>query len=229
MPPAASQLTSQSIPTPPQLPNKRGLKIGLVVGVVLILVGVGAGIYVLQSQGKQGTSPLTQIVPIIFNKLLTWDDPAGFTFEYPEDLVIDKHDEDQENYAHVELTHREHPGRVIVWAKDLPTNKKGVPVADAGEWVSSSAQFANANVLDSRLGGQPGKKILVNMSPRTLVVGTIYDDVLWYIEGDNLDDEFWSKAYETITTTFAFKPLPREGADTQSDGGVVVDEEEVIE
>ena len=53
---------------------------------------------------------------------------AGFSFSYPEGLTVDKHDEDQENYAHIEMTLKDTLGNVIVWAKDAPAS-------DLAAWI----------------------------------------------------------------------------------------------
>jgi hypothetical protein len=43
-------------------------------------------------------------------------------------VTVDKHDEDQENYAHIEMTHKDQPGTIIIWAKDTTA-------VDGAGWV----------------------------------------------------------------------------------------------
>jgi hypothetical protein len=203
--------------------------------VVVGLLVLGSIIYLwkgrsITSPAKVSQSPKADTQA----KLLTWNDPAGFTFDYPEGLTIDKHDEDQENYSHIEFTHPDHQGKVIVWAKDLPLNSKGTPVVDSSEWVEGEAEFANANILDTQLGNQPAKKILLAGPPEKLIIGTVYDDVLWFIEGIFTDKDFWANIHETINNGFTFKPLAGEAgfeslSSESAASETVVDEEEVIE
>ena len=104
--------------------------------------------------------------------MATWTDPAGFTFQYPKDVTIDKHDEDTENYAHVEMTHKDHPGNLIVWAKDTKA-------ADVNAWVKTEKQFGGATVSEATLGGKPAKTVSVE-SPKKVFTGTISDELFIY-------------------------------------------------
>ena len=92
--------------------------VGLLIGGVL---SVG---YIVWVNGRTVITPVSQQQAVsgtpIPVKLLTWNDPNGFSFQYPEGLVINKHDEDRENYAYLEFTHSAHPGNVIVWGKTRP-------------------------------------------------------------------------------------------------------------
>ncbi len=179
----------------------------LVIGGVLLLLSLGTAIYIWQRNPLKMTptssAPKTQTEA----KTQTWDDQAGFTFEYPKDLLVDKHDEDQNNYAHVELTQSAHPGKIIVWAKDLPLTKKGVVVANATEWVNTDSQYPGANILDTTLGGEPAKKILLASGSSGQVIGAVYDNTLWYIEGTLTDKEYWLQVYDGIVKSFSFKPI----------------------
>ena len=83
-----------------------------------VFVSVAASIIIWKWDfKKKSTEPINPVVQentSTSEKHLMWDDPAGFTFDYPEGVAIDKHDEDQENYAHVELTHPQHQGKILV-------------------------------------------------------------------------------------------------------------------
>lgn len=159
-------------------------------------------------------------------KLTLWDDPAGFTFQYPQGLTIDKHDEDKDNYAHVELTDSSHPGGVIVWAKDTTA-------VDAVAWVRTDKQFTNATIFDTTLGETAAKKILLSTPEEKLVVGTISDSILFMIEAQLTDKEYWTSTANTIIDSFTFKPFndDESAPGVTSEGAVeqAPDEEEVIE
>lgn len=155
-------------------------------------------------------------------KLLTWTDQAGFTFQYPEGMTINKHDEDNLNYAHIEFTSVGHPGSLIVWAKD--TN-----ALDLASWVKSDKRFVGANVLDTTFAGRPGEKILIASPASMLVVGTIDDNILFTIETTPLEPEYWNKIHDTIAGSFTFVQEGAGGNADSATGEEAVDEEEVVE
>lgn len=147
----------------------------------------------------------------------TWKDQAGFAFQYPKDLSVNPHEEDKESYAHVELIHKDRPGRVIVWMKDLPA-------PDLGAWIKKEKRFTGASILDTTLGGKPAKKILIADPVKMIVVGTIDADVLVTVEGELTDSDYWSRVHQGIFDSFAFT-----SSGATSDSGASVDEEETIE
>lgn len=208
----------------------------LVIGGGGVLLSIITSIIVwkwdFQKKPGEAVNPVvTENKSLVSEKRLTWDDPAGFTFEYPDDVVIDKHDEDQENYAHVEMTHSEHPGKIIVWAKDLPV-VNGRTIKTPDEWVKSVPEFASANVLDTTLGGEEAKKILTNSKEKMLTIGMVFDDLLWYIEGSIDDDKYWSEVEDVIVDSFKFKPTQTSTKTSVTSGDSSaggVDEEEVLE
>lgn len=198
----------------------------LVVAGILFVLSLAVTLFIWLRRPTSSTS--STLTPKLSSENLVWDDPAGFTFEYPEGVEIDKHDEDEENYAHVELTQADHPGSIIVWGKDMPLG-----VTTLEEWIESDEGLTGANVIDTTLGEEPAKKIMVT-SAQKVVVGAIYDDVLWYIEGEFVESDFWSDTFETITSSFSFKPLSEvHGTDPITESAeevyLEVDEEETLE
>lgn len=200
----------------------------IILGAV-VLGAIGAGTYMLVSPAASPQSPVVDSVVITPTqapaKLIFWKDPAGFTFSYPDGVVIDKHDEDTTNYAHIEMTHPSHPGKLIVWAKDLP---KGV--TDAASWVKKDATYAGAVLLDTTLGDIAAKKVLLTQPEKKMVVGTVADGLLFYVEGVLSDEAYWQQAVDTVSQSFAIKPVdqPAQGGSVGAQE-VSVDEEEVLE
>ncbi len=190
--------------------------------VLIITVAIGTGVFFAIKKNQQGTSstPEATISPTPPpSDLLTWDDPAGFTFVYPKGVSIDKHDEDGENYAHVEITHKDHPGSVIVWAKDTTA-------ADVKAWVTTEKQFKGATVIDTTLGSQPAKKI--SLPQDKLIVGTVFDELLFMVDVTSTDKEYWTGVGDSIVNSFTFKPL-ESSASGDGSAGEAVDEEEVLQ
>ena len=195
-----------------------------------IVVGVaagGIGGFFLWQRSQQSAQPEVTAQPTP-PEMLTWKDPAGFSFQYPKDVSVNPHKEDEENYAHVELTQKDHPGKLVVWVKDTTA-------ADATAWVGTEKRFKAANVMDTTLGGQPGKKVLI-ADPALLVTGTVADELLFMIETTPTDAAYWETTHETVTTSFVFTLLAGEeqvtgagAADDTSSYEDAVDEEEVIQ
>jgi hypothetical protein len=199
--------------------------------IIIILAGLflgiaGAVIYVKKTNDEnkyKQSEPQQTNTSAVQQKFLTWDDPAGFTFRYPDDLAVDKHDEDTENYAHVELTHPAHPGNIIVWAKDTTAG-----TVDA--WLTANREFSAGSSIDTTLGGNPAKKILLE-SPKRIIVAALDADVVVTVEA-LLSDPYWSSVTDSLVEAFAFVPLPAEEespAGAEAGGAGTYDEEEVLE
>jgi hypothetical protein len=186
----------------------------------ILVVGLSVGMYMLQQrQASSVISPEAESKIATFpqpQKLLTWVDPAGFTFQYPEGIEINTHDEDSQNYAHVELIEKNNKGSIIIWAKDTTA-------ADSAGWVKAEKSLAGGTVFDTTLGGISGKKILIASPQKSVISGVVDEGIVFYVEGIFDDSDYFIKAFDTITTSFGFSG---QAADTQVS---VVDEEEIIE
>ncbi|MBI4066723.1 hypothetical protein HY411_03325 [Candidatus Gottesmanbacteria bacterium] len=210
-------------------------KYGVPILVGLIIGGIVSIGYIWWLKSQTGNSSISEArnttpspTPTSV-KLLTWTDPNGFSFQYPEGLSVNRHDEDKENYAHIEFTHPDHPGKLIVWGKDPARG-----VTDTGSWVKNEKRFIGASTLDTELGGQAAKKVMVTGITRMLVVGSVYDNIVWSVEATLEDADFWTGVHTAISDSFAFVPVKEPGSAAVSESGpvvedVAVDEEEVIE
>ena len=199
---------------------KKSVVFAIIIG---ILVGTASvGVYLWSRKKTQDLPQISQ--QETQTNLLDWKDPNGFSFQYPEGVAVNKHDEDTENYAHIEMTHPQNPGSLIVWGKDTTA-------ADVSAWVKTEKSFREASIVDTTLGGQPAKKILISSPTKKVIVGTIFDEILWFIEVDSGEDDYWQKTLDTIAGSFKFIPLAGEasGGDEGFVEEVAVDEEEVIE
>ena len=198
--------------------------IAILVG--LIIGGISFGGYLAWLGSKPKPMSQESAVPATAPQLLAWRDPNGFTFDYPDGLTVDKHDEDQQNYAHIELTHPDHPGNVIVWGKDTTA-------ADVAAWAKTEKRFKNASLLDTTFANAPAKKILI-AEPKQIIVGTIDDEIIWTVEGLLTDSDYWTNVHGTIVDTFKFIPIGSTGKEGQAARApvqeeVFADEEEVLE
>jgi hypothetical protein len=205
----------------------------IISGIIILLIFAAAGILLMPKSGQKPPDKSAQKTAIltpapIQKPRLTWNDPDGFSFSYDPDITINKHDEDQTNYAHLELTNPSHKGAVTVWEKDTTA-------ADVTAWVQTEKEFVAANVIDTAFGGQPGKKVIISGDHPKMVTGTIYGGYLYYIEESGADEGYWQSEYNSVLNSFAFKPAGN--ANTQSsendqsggDDSGSVDDEEVLQ
>lgn len=204
----------------------------VIVIICIVLAAIfGGSIYVLSGKSALGKMVSPQSVteqkqsaqPTVVPEL-TWDDPAGFTIRYSGELNINNHEEDPDNYAHLELTNPIHPGNIIVWVKDTTA-------ADVTAWVQTDKGYQDANKINTTLGGQPAKKIILTGTVKKTVTGAIYDGLLFMIEGNLSDSAYWTVQYQRISDSFQFKPLenppPDYSGSGEADSGY--DEEETIQ
>jgi hypothetical protein len=158
--------------------------------------------------------------------LVTWDDPAGFTFRYPKGLTVDKHDEDTENYAHVELTSTGHPGRVIVWAKDTTATT-------IAQWLKNEKSLKDAVSIDTTLGGNEAKKVMVKEPKKKQITATLDEDIVVIVETELDDEEFWKNVNDTIVGSLSFSTSQKENTAGSASSGeeppIAADEEESVE
>lgn len=195
--------------------------------VVIIIIVFVSGLGLIIYKVKQSTSPL--VGPIVKEneapKLITWEDPAGFSFSYPQKIEIDPHEEDKENYAHLELTSLGHSGKIMIWVKETD-------YLEIEDWAEEEV-IDGVQVFDTELGGEPAKKIAYT-EPEKLVVAAIDVDALVLIEMFPDEESYWQKIYNQILDSFTFIPLEGEEAPAPAttgggDEGIIWEAEEVIE
>lgn len=197
--------------------------VAILVGLIIGGIGFGGYLAWLGSQPKPNIEQAE--APATAPELLSWRDPNGFSFQYPDGLTVNKHDEDQQNYAHIEFTHPDHPGNIIVWGKDTTA-------ADVAAWAKTEKRFSSASTLDTTFANVPGKKVLLT-APSQIIVGTVDDGIVWTVEGLLTDSDFWTNVHTTIADSFKFIPV---GSEEDSAAGnapvgeeISADEEEVLE
>lgn len=171
----------------------------LIIGIVVFLLSF-SGIFLWYRSQQKGGAPITEIQPSVTPsvELATWVDPSEFSFQYPKNLTINPHEEDQKNYAHVELTSSEHKGNIIIWAKDT--------TADTIEkWLT---QTKVKGVLDTTLGEEPAKKTLVlrneglQEDPSKVMVSSIRNGYLYQIEVNPENALFWNEVFDTVFSSW---------------------------
>jgi len=160
-------------------------------------------------------------------KLTVWDDPAGFSFSYPEEIEIDPHSEDEENYAHLELiSSSESEGKIIIWVQETE-------FTDIEDWAEATT---GGQLFDTELDTEPAKKVAYS-EPTKLVTAAIDVDALVLIEMIPDKKGYWQKVYDKILSSFKFIPLEGEAFESDTapapaepaSANIIEEAEEVIE
>ena len=204
---------------------KKPIVIGSIVFAGCVILAV---LFVFRTKFVTKTSEQTVIptATVAPKESSLWEDPAGFSFKYPSDMTVNKHDEDTKNYAHVELTSTGHSGNIIIWVKDTAYQT-------IAAWVKGDSTVRTAPSVDTSLGGKEAKKIIVSGTSKKMITGAIDVDVLVTVEADmQTDESYWTDVYTGIIQTFAFTDTGTTsdtGADTGIDYSSQADEEEVLE
>ncbi len=198
---------------------------------ILVILIIGFVIWFLTKPSSSGSaiSPLGNQSETNENQTLkTWEDPAGFKFSYPEGIAINNHPEDKDNYAHLELTNSAFPGRILIWMKDKVEK-------DLETWLAN--QEGDFQTFDSELAGQSAKK-LAFASPKKMVTAIFDQEVIILLEVYP-EDEWWTKTYDQILTSFELIPLAGEDkAESNAPGawqpgtgdtGIIDEGEEIVE
>jgi hypothetical protein len=200
---------------------------GIIIGVIIVSITLFFNRQRLFFPKKVQNQTEVSVSPTPKEELVTWDDPAGFSFQYPKGLTVDKHDEDQENYAHVELTSPTHKGRVIVWGKDTTATT-------IAQWLKNEKSLKDAVSVDTTLGGNEAKKVMVKVPIKKQITATLDEDILVMVETELVEEEFWQSVNDTIVGNFSFITNQKDET-TGGDSGafdqppVEADEEESVE
>lgn len=198
-------------------------------GLTLVLVTL---ILVFYLQTKNKLSPVlpedAEVVPTqVIEEMVTWTDPAEFTFQYPKSLSFNPHSEDQLNYAHVELASSTNAGNLIIWVKDTAADT-------IDDWI---VKEKINNAIDSTLDSIPAKKILMTGLENKITLSAMRNGYLYQIEVNATDNEYWNKIFGQVVSTFTFtsgeksidQKTPATASEDTGSSAVESEGEEVIE
>ncbi|OIO15728.1 hypothetical protein COV53_06300 [Candidatus Gottesmanbacteria bacterium CG11_big_fil_rev_8_21_14_0_20_37_11] len=198
--------------------------------ILLIALGLIYSIYIRGYLFQKVVSPIPDIQPTseqVEVEMNTWVDQSEFKVNYPKNLKINPHDEDKENYAHLEFTSEDHPGNIIIWVKDTQ-------FLDLNDWM---IKMKIDKAIDSNLGGIPSKKTISSMGSQKLTNTVIRNGYLYQIETNLKDAPYWQDVYNKIAASFEFvspetqtsQKNPQSDSSSGGNEDFVADEEETIE
>ncbi len=161
-----------------------------------------------------------------------WEDPAGFSFEYPQDLEIDVHPEDETNYSFLTLTAKDKKGKIEIICNDSQYK-------DVKEWVSEDSLVKQGSNLETKVASIVAQKVALG-NGREITALIDWDEVIYIIDKIPEDElDYWSAVYSHILDSFKLTPLEGEseeefvdwlqGFENAAAGVDVVEQVEVIE
>ena len=194
----------------------------LIVVILAILIGGTVTFFIFkQNRVYKNTAEVTSISPTPTSVVLsTWTDEAGFSFQYPEGILIDKNADDTVNYANLTFTDSKEPGSINILMSD-DTYKT------LDKWIASNAELKLGGTIDTTLGGKDGKKILTTTET---IIGVIDSEVLVTIRRDLNLSPLLENTWQKITNTWTFiYPTPDVTKSTQTttvdNSGDILEEE----
>lgn len=202
-------------------------KIFIVLFIMLFITGLVGGYYFFISKNYISSVNTLQISPTAIvektEELATWTDQSQISFQYPNSVTINPHDEDTDNYAHLELSSSEHPGKILVWVQDAPVNS-------LESWIKLQK---TENAVDTMLAGEKAKKLLIASDSKKTVITTIKNGYLYEVEVYP-EDPYWEHVYDTLSQSFTIgeqgsMPNTQTINDVDTTSGSDSVEEEVLE
>lgn len=198
----------------------------VIISSVLILIVFIAVFYTKFFLQPTVVSPISDSIlptPTVIEPITLWQDQSEFSFRYPASLKLDPHEEDKENYSHVELTSATYSGNLIVWTQDTKAS-------DNDDWIKKEKI---QGAIDTTLASFPAKKFLSGNEPKTLNTIVIRNGYLYKIEANISGSDFWKKVFDTVTSSFAFSSVAdqtkEETVQTQNQAPVSEESTEVFD
>lgn len=210
--------------------KKLSVAIAGIIGIIVLILG---WVFVF-GKGKDGiVSPMPDTASdqaassqAGTEKLLKYEDEAGFSFEYPEGLEVkDVTPEDKITYSELEISSFQHPGIAKIRVADTQC-------LTIENWVrkcNSRKEFGDSR--DVTLAEIEGKQVRLS-DPKILQTVAIEDGVEYIIESPlaEPDGAFWNKVHNDIVFSFALNEVtPVANSFNEQAGAAGLQEEAIIE
>lgn len=203
----------------------------IIIIVIVVLAGLFGGYY-LFTQSQKTSSPLPADNQKMDEKKLPskslkdYEDEAGFTISYPDDLTLVKNEVDDASvYTDLSFTAKEVKGSINILIKDTK-----VKTVDA---YIKETLTESTDIKDASLGALSAREA---RDGDTITLVAFDQGVLFSIQVlSESEVTYWADAYEQIVKSFAFVQVAQttSGSSSQSSSGgssdVIFEGEEVVE
>lgn len=189
---------------------------------LLVIAGIATGVLFVYKPVKQlSLSPTakttTQEIGIKSDKV--YKDESGFSFKYPEDLIIkDVTPEDNSYYSVLSLKKE---------GKELKISMQDTTYKTPDKWLEKEVVSPEgvSVVGATSLGGLSAKQYSDGEKLWTVAID---QGILYSIVGPK-DGRFWEKLHDLVVSTLAFSKPEQPAGGTGSGGGAIYEEDEVVE
>lgn len=187
-----------------------------IVLLVLALAAIALVVKMLLFPGykKAPFSPLATQTRVLPSQIMkTYTDPAGFTFNYPDNLSLTSEELTESGYADIKLTAKEVPGSLALKIADTK-------LSSLSSWLKS-VSIATASATTAKIGKLPAYQI---KKEQNIILGALDQGILFTIEIPQKD--YWQKVAADVAADFTFA-APETNSVAVSD--VVFEGEEAVE
>src|SRR3989344_292397 len=195
--------------------------------IVLGLVVIGLVIFFIQLRNR-ASGP--QVEPISIKEkakpsetLITYTDPAGFEFSYPDNLSISKTEiEDPKVYTDLEVYSKDVSGSIKLKIADTK-------IATLSAWLKDNGIPESNTPKETKLGNLKALEVKTN---DRLMLGALDQGVIFTVEVPLVEEDFWMKVYEKVISGFSFvsaEDAAATGTSNSSCSDVIFEGEEVVE
>lgn len=173
-------------------------KIGLA---ILITLGIGAMAFWQLKLVNHKAKPEAEInikeAVLPLAKILTYEDWAGFKFDYPESLKIEEVEiDDKTVYSSLELT--------AANGEKLNLKVADTEYKNIGEWQKEFEKKYLVTLVKDVLWEEMAARQLVYGAPKRLMTMTINNGVIYSLDSLKDEYEFWEKTQNLIVNSFMF-------------------------
>lgn len=173
-------------------------KIGLA---ILITLGIGAMAFWQLKLVNHKAKPEAEInikeAVLPLAKTLTYEDWAGFKFDYPESLKIEEVEiDDKTVYSSLELT--------ATNGEKLNLRVADTEFKNIGEWQKEFEKKYLVTLVKDVLWEEMAARQLVYGAPKRLMTMTINNGVIYSLDSLKDEYEFWEKTQNLIVNSFMF-------------------------
>ena len=194
----------------------------LVLATAIAIIGTGFWVFNLNKQSSLATSNMNQsrnIVEILPSKTFkSYSDPAGFSFNYPDNISLTNNDLDGSTYSDLKLTINEVEGGLSFKITDSKFKSNQ-------DWVKTVG--TELNTKEVNLGNL---KALEIQKEDKLLLGAVDQGILFTVEVSLANKkDFWLEVYNKVISEFSFITAVQPETTAATSSEVSFDGEEVVE
>lgn len=209
--------------------NKKIILFVIIITLIILLPIIS--FFVFKKSKTESVNPLAESSALSKiaeeEKLLSYQDTAGFKFNYPQSVTVkDVSNNDPNTYSLLELGSAKNDGKMLI--KVVDSNLDSVD-----QWLKSKEATGAGNSREVIISQMPGKQIQFE-NPSRLVSLAISDGIMYFFQSSLDSAGFWNKVHSQIISSFSQNGTTEKTVEENKSGAdfgeeTVSENEEVIE